>query len=599
MATAAAGEYREVLVFLATAGVVVPLFHRLRVSPVLGFLLAGLALGPSGLGRMADHAPLAALVTLPEIAPLRPFAELGVVFLMFMLGLEVSLARLRAMRRLIFGLGLSQVVVTGAALGTAAWLMALPPPSAIVLGMALCMSSTAVIMPVLAERGRLKTGAGRIVFAVLLAQDIAVAPILIALGLLSSAHNGEWFKAFASVGPAALALLALAGGGRLLLRPLFGLVARTRNVELFLAACLLVVVGTATIAAVGGLSMALGAFVAGLLLAETEFRREVETLIDPFKGLLLGIFFLSVGAELNLAAVLGRPLLLLGIVAGLIGLKAALFFGLARAFKAPARSAFEAAVVLGPAGEFAFVVLAQAGRDGLIAAGAAQTALAAATVSLFLTPLAASLAEKGARRLPGAATALPPDLEDTDQPAGERVLVIGFGRVGRLVGDLLSRHDRPFVAVDSDPELVREVRKTGQSIFFGDASRTEFLKRCGVETTAALVVTMDVPEKVDAVVRAARSLRPDLTIVARARDERHAAKLYRLGASDAVPETIEASLQLAENTLVDLGVPMGTVLASIHARREEFRRLFQEASLKAEAPARPVRHAVRRRPLSP
>jgi CPA2 family monovalent cation:H+ antiporter-2 len=369
--------------------------------------------------------------------------------------------------------------------------------------------------------------------------------------------------------PAVLGIAALFAFGRLLLRPMLKSVARARSEELFVAACLLVVIGAGLVSALTGLSMALGAFIAGLLLAETEFRHEVEVVIEPFKGLLLGLFFVSVGIGLNVPLLLENPLVIVGAAVGLVVANTAVIFGLGRAFGMKTRSAIEAALLLAGAGEFAFVILAQAMTQGLVAPAVGETALVAATLSMFSIPFLAQLGLKlGGRKVQPVELPAEPGEPGAIEP---RVLVVGYGRVGRLVGDMLSRHEIGWVAAELDSKLVDQGRRAGKAIFFGDASREEFLMRCGLADAPALVVTMDDAEGVEAIVAVARNLRPKLTIVARARDARHAQRLYDLGVTDAVPETMEASLQLSEAVLVEIGVPMGLVIASIHERRDEFR----------------------------
>jgi CPA2 family monovalent cation:H+ antiporter-2 len=371
--------------------------------------------------------------------------------------------------------------------------------------------------------------------------------------------------------PAVLGILGLVAFGRLLLRPMLKSVARAKSEELFMAACLLVVIGAGLVSALTGLSMALGAFIAGLLLAETEYRHEVEVTIEPFKGLLLGLFFLSVGIGLDLSILAAKPLLVLGMAIGLIALNASVVFGLARLFGLRSPPAIEAGLLLAGGGEFAFVILAAAMGDGIVDRTIGQTVLVSSTLSMMCIPLLAALGLKlGGRKARGEdLSPEPAPVADGEKP---RVLVVGYGRVGRLVGEMLTRHDIPWVAAERDPRLVEAARRAGESIFFGDASRPEFLKRCGLETAPSLVVTMDAPEGVEVIVATARQMRPDLTIVARARDARHAQRLYELGATDAVPETVEASLQLSEAVLVEIGVPMGLIIASIHERRDEFRK---------------------------
>ena len=601
MAQAHGGEYRDLVVFLAAAGVVVPLFNRLKISPVLGFLAAGVLLGPDGLGRFAQSGGWLSWLTIGDQAQIRQLSELGVAFLLFMIGLELSWERLKAMRRLVFGLGMLQIALCAVAIAVVFMVLGQALAGAAVLGMGLALSSTAVVMPVLAAQGRINSETGRATFAVLLAQDVAVAPILITVTVLaslaqsgSSVEPAELGRALFTLAPAAGGLFLMVLLGRLVLRPMFRSVARAQHRgegrELFVAASLLVVVAAGVAAQAVGLSMSLGALVAGVLLAETEFRREVEVAIDPFKGLLLGVFFIGVGISLDLDAVAADPVTVLGLAGGLILLKALVVFVLARAWGLAARSAIETALILGPAGEFAFVILSTGLVEGLATPDLTRKAMLAATLSMFTVPLLAVLARVLTER---AAPAADPEIEGLSPDAAVlapdgAVLIVGFGRVGRLVGELLAEHDQRFIALDADPTSVRSGRADGFEVYYGDAARPEMLSACGLDAARALIVTMDSPTKVDEVVKAARALRPDLILIARARDDRHAARLYALGVTDAVPETTEASLQLAENTLVDLGVPMGLVLASIHERRDGFRQTFQAAAPDGRG-ARPAR----------
>ncbi len=565
------GEYKDVLLFLATAGIVAPLFRRWRISPILGFLGAGVLLGPSGLGSLSGRFPWLGYFTVDNPAEIAQLAEFGVVFLLFMIGLELSWERLRLLRRLVFGLGGLQVLICGSAIAAGAMLLGQPIHSAAAIGAALALSSTAIVMPILTERKRQHSQAGRAVFAVLLLQDLAVAPILITITLIGARGGAEFSpRLLLTFAPAVLGMLALVVFGRLLLRPMMRSVAKAKSHEMFMAASLLVVLGAGLLSALTGLSMALGAFIAGLLLAETEYRHEVEVTIEPFKGLLLGLFFVSVGIGLDLRLLAAEPLAILSMTAGLLVLNASVVFGLGRLFKLTSRQAIETALLLAAGGEFAFVILTSAADQGVVTHEVTQPILVASTLSMFLLPFLAQLGAKLGGR-PGAAASLGLAVDPAASVDGPAVLVVGYGRVGRLVGDMLSRHDVAWVAAERDPALVEPGRRAGHAIFFGDASRHEFLERCGLDQAKALVVTMDSPEGAEAVVAAARELHPDLKIVARARDARHAKRLYELGATDAVPETIEASLQLSEATLVDIGIPMGLVIASIHERRDEFR----------------------------
>jgi CPA2 family monovalent cation:H+ antiporter-2 len=578
--------YREVLLFLGTAGVIVPLFRRLRISPVLGFIAAGTALGPFGLGRLAKDVPWLAHLTISNVDQIGTVAELGVVFLLFMIGLELTWDRLVRMRRLVFGFGALQVVASAAALGVAALLLGQSAIAALIIGGALAMSSTAIVLPVLAEYKRLNSAAGRASFAVLLFQDLAVAPLLIMVSALATTDGpGSLLSGLWPLVPAIAAVAAVVLIGRLLLRPLFHLVAQANSTELFVAACLLVVIGTGAVMAASGQSMALGAFIAGLLLAETEYRRQVEVTIEPFQGLLLGLFFVSVGASLDISRVLAEPAIVFGITLGLVLIKAVIIFAAAMAMRMPLLVARQVAFILSPGGEFAFVLLGAALAAKLVPSDVAAKITLAVTLSMVLTPVLARIL---ARAPPAPAAETPTEaLVPIDDGAESRVLVVGYGRVGRLIGEMLARHKIPYVSIDSNPTLVARERNAGQRIYFGDASRPEFLRRCGIARASALVVTMDAPKAIEQVVAAGRAERPDLTIVARARDAHHAAKLYRLGVTDAVPETIEASLQLSEAVLIDIGVPMGLVIASIHEKRDEFRAILRPARGETDDTPRP------------
>ena len=566
----AAGDYKDVVLFLATAGVVVPIFRRWKLSPILGFLGAGVILGPFGLGAFHHMAPWLSYFTIKNPDQMAQLADFGVVFLLFAIGLELSWERLQTMRYLVFGLGGLQVALCGGAIAGVALLFGQDPVAAALIGGALALSSTAIVMPLLAEQQRQYSRPGRVTFSVLLFQDLAVAPILVTIAVLGG-HRGESFspKLLLAFAPAALGVLGLVVLGRLVLRPMMRSVAKAKSEELFVAASLLVVVGAGLVAAVTGLSMALGAFIAGLLLAETEYRREVETTVEPFKGLLLGLFFVSVGIGLDLSLLVAQPVVIVGSMLGLMILNGGIIFGLARAFGLKSAAAIETALLLAAGGEFAFVVLNSAIAEGLVDRQLGQTILVSSTLSMFCIPLLAAAGAALGRR---PSKAVGPTLPDPGQAGVPKVLVVGYGRVGKLVAEMLTRHRIAWTAIERVPKLIEAGRRAGHDVFFGDASRAELLQRLGLDDVRALVVTMDSPEATEAVVVNARELRPDLTIVARARDAQQAKRLYELGASDAVPETIEASLQLSEALLVGIGIPAGAVIASIHQRRDEFRK---------------------------
>jgi CPA2 family monovalent cation:H+ antiporter-2 len=573
--------YKEALLFLATAGVIAPLFVRLHVSPVLGFLLAGVALGPYGLGSLGERAPFLRAFAI-NVEAIDKLAALGVVALLFTMGLELSFERLRRMRRLVFGLGLSQVIVTMLVLAAIAWGLGQKPAAALAIAGALAMSSTAIVIPVLIDAKRLGAPVGRASFSVLLFQDLAVAPLLVTAGAFAGGEGrGLGAALIGGLVPAALALAALIVFGRLALRPFFHFVAETKSPEFFMAACLLVVLGDGLAAAASRLSMALGAFVAGLLLAETEYRREIEVTIEPFKGLLLGLYFVSVGAEINPGLIFARPGLMLGLAAALIGLKGLILYGLARGFGLSSRVGVEMALLLGPGGEFGFVMIGAALAEGLIDRALSTTLVSTVALSMVAIPPLARLGALVDARPRPQADAQPEEPPPESDEA--RVIIVGYGRVGTLIGDMLDMHKIPFVAVDADLRIVSRARTAGKPVYYGDATRPAYLRSCGIESARAVVVTMDSPRANELVVETTRRLRRDVTLVARARDADHARALYDLGVTDAVPETIEASLQLSEAVLVDIGVPMGLVIASIHEKRDAYRALLAAAG----APERP------------
>ena len=580
MVNLAPDQYKETLLFLGTAGLIVPVFRRLRISPVIGFLSAGAALGPHGLGSIAHRVGFLSIFALDDVHAIEPIAEFGVVFLLFMIGLELSWERLTRLRRLVFGLGALQLLSGAGVLGLLALTLGQSPAAAAILGAGLALSSTAVIIPVMAERRRLGTAAGRTVFSVLLFQDLMVAPLLVLVSMLSIRTGSFALILLYTLLPALSGLLILVGGGRLLMRPLFHHVAAAGSTEFFMAACLLVVIGTGVLTAVSGLSMGLGAFIAGLLLAETEYRREIEVTIEPFKGLLLGLFFVAVGAGLDVTHLILSPGRTLGLALGFVLVKLALTYGSARLFRLPWRVALESALMLSPGGEFAFVLIAAAVEGKVLSAQVGTDADIAVTISLFAVPALAALARRLVRKMPSADAHLAKLPEGA--PAKPKALLIGYGRVGQLVGEMMRKHDISYLAVDESVAVVRISRREGINITWGNAGRIELLERCGLATASALVITLDNADKAEEIVRAVRSRRPELTIVSRARDADQASRLYKLGVTDAVPETIEASLQLSEAVLADMGISMGLVIASIHEKRDAFRKLLQPVTEKAK-----------------
>ena len=582
MASEATFYYKEFLIVLGVAGLIVPLFLRIGVNAVVAFLLVGILLSPDVMGRLAQNLPILEYVNIPDTESLSHIAELGVVFLLFLIGLELSFERLNIMRRLVFGLGGLQVVASLAAIAGAAVALGFDMRAALVAGAALSLSSTAIVVQLLSDSKRLGSQTGRTSFAILLMQDLAVIPLLLLVPILGQRVEGNILvSVLLALLQAAIAISLIVVVGRYLLRPLLRLVARTGGSDLFMAATLLIAVGTGAVASLAGMSMTLGAFIAGLMMAETEYRRAIEAVIEPFKGLLLGTFFLVVGLKLDLDMLFAQPLYTLAIAAGIVLLKGLIVYGLARAFRVNHGAAIETAMLLGPGGEFGFVIAGAALATGLIDDPASRNIVLVVTLTMIAIPFLAQAGAALTRSLRQQAKAATVETPLPDDHAA-RVIVAGFGRVGQLIASMLDEHKIPYLAVDADADLVAKARKNGLAVYFGNAANPEFLKRCGLAEAPALAVTMDNQLRVDEVVRAARNERQDLKIIARARDERHAQKLYNAGVTEAVPETVESSLQLGEALLVETGVPMGLAIASVHERRDGFRKLLGRPNRKEQ-----------------
>jgi monovalent cation:H+ antiporter-2, CPA2 family len=573
--------YSDALVVLATAGVVVPLAHRIGMNPVIGYLLAGAVLGPLGLGSFIKEAPILYWFTVVDTKNVAGIADLGVVFLLFLIGLELSYSRLMSMRRLVFGLGGAQISISAAAIAAILSFSGHKASFAIVLGVCLALSSTALVLEILASQRRLATSAGSASFSVLLAQDLAVVPILIFISILGADHGGSILRsALQAVAEAIAGLTIIVLIGRAILRPIFRQVARTQSSELFIAAILFVIVGTGFVAALANMSMALGAFVAGLLLAETEYRHAIESAISPFKGLLLGVFFFTVGMSIDVREFWQEPVLLPAAIVGLIVLKGCIMTGLARLFGMPWPAAVEMGFLIGPGGEFAFVGVGLAAHLGVLGQQPASFTLAATSATMVFIPFLAEAAKRVAPALAG-----PPETNPAllvkPEPQALHTIVVGYGRGGKVVCGLLRRHGLAYTATDKDALTVTEDRLRGNAVYYGDAADPAFLKACGLMEATAIVVTINARPAIDQIVAEVRKLRPDIPVFSRARDADHAKHLYSIGVTDAIPETVEASLQLSEATLVGLGVAPGKVIASIHEQRSKFRSELQAAAGKA------------------
>jgi CPA2 family monovalent cation:H+ antiporter-2 len=494
-------------------------------------------------------------------------AELGVVFLLFVIGLEVSFERLWALKRYVFGLGLAQVVLCALAIGAVAMAFDNSFPVAAVLGLAFALSSSALVLQLLRERRQIATPVGRTSFSVLLMQDLMVVPILFLVAALSPGAGafGEGQVLIALV-TALASLAAIFIIGRLLLRPLFRWVASADSREVFIAAAILAAIGMAAAAQQAGLSMALGALLAGLLLAETEFRHQIEADLDPFKNLLLGLFFVTVGMQIDLALLMREPALILLGVAGLFALKIAIIAPLVRAFGMSWSRAIETGFLLGQAGEFAFVVIAAARMGGAIPEATANYMLIVTALSIFVTPIVASLGGRVAALVESTAnTHAPPARAATE---ADHVVIAGFGRVGQTLADILSAQEIAHVGIEGEAALLRDLRKEGRPVYYGDAANRQMLASVGAANAAAIVVTINDPDAAERIVGEAKRAWPHVPVYARARDSDHARRLHAAGATLASPDSIEAALQLGEALLNGIGVPDDVARRIIHQRRE-------------------------------
>lgn len=568
----------DALVILGSAGIVIPVFARFRITPIIGFILIGVLVGPFGLGSLVERIPWLYFITISDPEALTPFADFGIVLLLFAIGLELSFNRLWQLRRLVFGLGALELLIIGSSLAAFLGLAGLLDwTGALALGFALAFSSTAIVLPISGTR----TPVGRAALSMLLFEDIMIVPIIFILGALApNAQSDGWEGLAQTLWQGGLVVAVLLIVGRVALPRLFAQAARTKSPELFLAASLLVVIGSSLATALVGLSPIVGALIAGLLIAETEYHTEVELIMEPFKGLALGVFLITVGMSINLVEI-GEQIGAIALaVVGVLVFKALVTGILLRLMGARRGTSAETGVLMASPSETTLIVLAAATSALVVDLETARFWQTVTAIGLTITPLLARLGAVLARKVDGA-PALQDDQDDDDGP---RTIIVGGGRVGRLIADMMQTHGKSYVMIDTNPDLIAQAKRDGYRATFGDAARGDALTRLGVETAPAVVLTMDEPVLAQRLVTKLRQTYPDLLIVARARDTDHAAAMYRAGASHAVPETLESSLQLSEAVLVDIGVAMGPVIASIHAKRDEFREQLERDGGLSEKP---------------
>lgn len=548
------------LIYLGAGVIAVPLARAVGLGSIIGYLAAGIAIGPWGL-KLVTNAP-----------DILHFAEFGVVLMLFLVGLELEPQRLWNLRRPIFGWGSAQVLGCAALICAVAMAAGVPWRVALVAALGLALSSTAIALQVMGERNLLPTSSGQAGFSILLFQDVAAIPILALLPLLGGVtdHEGRGFEAVRIIGVIAVIVL----GGRLTLRPLLAWIARSRTPEIFTAAALLLVVAIAALCQLAGLSMALGAFLAGVLLAESEFKRELETDIEPFKGLLLGLFFIAVGMSIDFGVLAKSPLLMAGIVAGFMAVKAALIYPLGRAMGIPLQERPVFTLLLAQGGEFAFVVFQAAAGSQVMTAETASLLIGAVAVSMLLSPVLLVATDKWL--LPRWANCNVPQLEEISEPQNAPIIIAGFGRYGQIVGRMLAAQGVATTVLDHDADMVEAARAFGSKVFYGDATRLDLLRTAGAEAAKVLVIAVDDVDQSLAIIDLAHEHFPHLELVARAKDVTHWNKLRDRGVMRVERELFESSLRSARSVLEILGLPPGEARRQAMRFRRHNLQLFEQ-----------------------
>ncbi|MCZ6862930.1 MAG: monovalent cation:proton antiporter-2 (CPA2) family protein [Alphaproteobacteria bacterium] len=564
----------EIVLLLSVAIVAVLLFRRLRISPMLGYLAGGLLVGPSGLALIAD------------VEMIKLVGELGVAMLLFSIGLELSIKRLKLMRLEVFGLGTAQFILTATILAGIVYALGVSARGAFVIGAGLALSSTAIVLQLLSERREIASRLGRVSFAVLLLQDLAVVPLLAVVPILGTGAT-DWTAIALATGKAILALALIMVAGRIVLQPIYRTVARDLGPEVFVALTLLVVLGTGWATAQAGLSLTLGAFLAGLLLAETEFRHQIEADIKPFQGLLMGLFFMSIGMQVDLGVAAQNGWLIVLLTLGLIWLKTTILFGLCRLIKLPWMLAMRTGLMLSQGGEFTFILIGAAALVGVVPEPIRQICLAVVSASMILTPFIAIAGKALTDRLERSTPIGLAVIEKENLDLGKHVVIAGFGRVGRIVARLLESQRITYVAIDHDANNVLEARERGLPVYFGLAEKRDLLWGVGIDRASIFVVTLN---DADTTLRLAASIKarlPELVVVARARDSRHARELFNVGADVAVPETLEASLVLGGAVLKHFDIGQGEIETALGALRADRGFLLDADWSPADKPAPP------------
>lgn len=550
----------DILLVLAISGLVIPLLQKIKVSPVLGYLLCGLLIGPYGFGQLTYSYPALSAFFITDTDMIAILAELGVVFLLFMIGLELTLSKLWALRKMVLGLGSAQIMITGLIIFAIALQFNNNVPTSILVGAAFALSSTAMVMQVLYERHMISRPVGRTCFSVLLMQDLAVVPILVLVGAFSvtadTSESSTLLLVAKALITAILVIAAMFAIGKLCLRPLFRLIGKAQNVEWLFALSLFLVMIAALTTHSFGLSAALGAFLAGLIIGETEYRHEIHVITEPVKGILIGIFFLSVGMEVNLGEVVQHAFWLPIAVIGIFAIKAIVFFPIARLFSVPRAEAAHASVMLAQCGEFAFIVIGLAYVGGLLPEEDSQFFLLVATTSLLVTPLATKLGPLAERwATPKKADGENKSAEDI-LPNDEEghIIIAGFGRIGQTIATVLEGQKIPYTAIDNTHEDVQKFRKQGYPVIYGNASQIDLWRNLNTDKARAVVVTINDFSMAKKIVRILHKEWPNLPIIVRVRELKRHEEFYEAGATAVIPELLESALTIVRKLLENIGV---------------------------------------------
>lgn len=553
-----------VLIIFTIAGILIPVFQKIKISPILGYLICGLVIGPFGLAQLGNYFPAAQYFTISDFATVGLLGEIGIVFLMFMIGLELSIQRLFDMRKLVLGLGSAQIILTSLVISGVVIAFGNSLETALIVGVSFALSSTAIVMQLLKEHHLSNRTTGFVSFSILLMQDLAVVPLLVVLGALGMDKGGDnnlIYILLQSLLIATLVIVAMLMIGRKLIRPLLSYLSLAKNPEWLISLVFLLAIGGAVLTQSFGLSAALGAFLAGLLISETDYKHEIEVIIEPVKSLLLGIFFLSVGMQVNPNIILEHPFWIPASVIGLFLIKVACLYPLNRAFKLPKAKSMDVAIRMAQAGEFALVMIGISMASGIIAQDAGDFFLMVTILSIFMTPLLTRTSPYVIKKL-HLNTPVPPfqipdiPVNYNESPA---VLIAGYGRVGHLIGSILEGLEVPFVAIEQNHEIVRNLRNTGQRVIFADARKIDIWKKFDIENVKAVIIAIDQPESSEMILQSLRREWPNLPIVVRTRDTVHMDQLFSMGATEAIPEALETSAVIASRTLTLMGFERGPI----------------------------------------